>query len=132
MQIYTEKGNTMSGFKELDAIVTLADQMQAEEGPIVLVNLFTVDPADEAALLKAWAHDADFMKAQQGYISTQLHKGIAGSSTFVNYATWQDVKSFRNAFLHPEFQSRIADYPKSAIASPHLFKKLAVENHCLA
>ena len=121
----------MSGFENLDAVVTLADQMQSNEGPIVLINLFTVDAADEDALLKAWAHDADFMKSQPGYISTQLHKGIAGSSTFINYAVWQDVESFRNAFTHPEFQRRIADYPPSAVAKPHLFKKLAVANHCV-
>jgi len=121
----------MSGFENLDAAVTLADQMQSNEGPIVLINLFTVAPDDEEALLKAWAHDADFMKAQPGYISTQLHKGIAGSSTFINYAIWQDVESFRNAFTHPEFQRRIADHPPSAVAKPHLSKKLAVANHCV-
>lgn len=120
------------GFKELDEVVTLADQMQSDEGPIVLVNLFTVSSDDEEALLKAWAHDADFMKQQAGYISTQLHKGLSGSSTFINYAIWQDVESFRNAFTHPEFQRRIADYPASAVASPHLFKKLTVANHCVA
>jgi len=122
----------MANFEELDATVTLANQMQTQEGPIVLINVFTVDPADEDTLLRAWAHDADFMKAQPGYISTQLHKGIAGSSTYVNYAIWQDVESFRNAFSHPEFQSRISDYPQSAVARPHLFKKLAVTNHCVA
>lgn len=121
-----------AGFNELDKVVTLAEQMQSEDGPIVLMNIFTVPPADEDALLKAWAHDADFMKQQAGYISTQLHKGLAGSSTFINYAVWQDVESFRNAFTNPEFQRRIADYPDSAVASPHLFKKLAVENHCTA
>ena len=82
--------------------------------------------------MKAWAHDADFMKVQPGYISTQLHKGIAGSSTFINYAVWESIESFRNAFSHPEFQSRIADYPSSAVAAPHLFKKLAVPGHCVA
>lgn len=122
----------MPKFEELDKIVTLADQMQSEDGPIVLVNIFSVDAKDEDALLKTWAHDADFMKAQPGYISTQIHKGIAGSATFLNYALWQDVKSFRAAFTNPEFQSRIANYPESAVARPHLFKKLAVENHCLA
>lgn len=122
----------MSGFAELDAVATLADQMAADEGPVVLINLFTVDAADEAALLKAWGHDADFMKAQPGYISTQLHKGIAGSTSYVNYAVWQDVKSFRDAFTDPEFQRRIADYPASAVTRPHLFRKLAVENHCVA
>ncbi|WP_170351674.1 MULTISPECIES: antibiotic biosynthesis monooxygenase family protein [Ruegeria] len=122
----------MARIEELDNIVTLADQMQTEEGPVVLINLFTVDAKDKEALLKAWAHDADFMKSQPGYISTQLHQGIAGSSTFVNYAIWQDVQSFRDAFTNPEFQRRIADYPDSAVARPHLVRKLAVENHCVA
>ncbi len=122
----------MLRLKELDPSVTLADQMQADEGPIVLVNVFTIAPADEDALLKAWAHDADYMKAQPGYISTQLHKGLAGSATYINYAVWQDVASFRNAFSNPEFHKRINAYPESAVASPHLFKKIAVPNHCVA
>jgi hypothetical protein len=122
----------MSGIVELDAIVTFADQMNAEEGPTILINLFTVDAADEEAILKAWSHDPGFMKAQPGHISTQIHKGIAGSSTFVNYAAWQYVKRFREAFVHLEFQRRIEVYPPSAVARPHLFKKLAAENHCVA
>lgn len=123
----------MPAFKELNDNFSLGDQMQStEQGPIVLINVFTVDPADEDALLVAWTHDANFMKAQPGYISTQLHQGIGGSSTFINYAVWESVESFRNAFSNPEFQSRIADYPSSAVASPHLFKKLAVPGHCVA
>lgn len=122
----------MTNFAEFDEAVTLAAQLQAEEGPIVLMNHFTVDPADEQALLDAWAHDAEFMKAQPGYISTQLHKGLAGSASFMNCAIWQDVQSFRAAFTHPEFQRRIALYPTSAVARPHLFRKLAVANCCVA
>ena len=123
----------MPNFKELNSNVGLADQMQSnEDGSIVLINVFTIDPADEQALLSAWSHDADFMKQQPGYISTQLHKAIAGSSTYVNYAVWESLASFRNAFTNPEFQSRIGDYPDSAVASPHLFKKLAVAGHCVA
>ncbi len=121
----------MAHFEELDKVVTLANQMETEEDNIVLVNVFTVDKSEEEALVKAWSHDADFIKAQPGYISTQLHKGIGGSSTFINYAVWENVESFRNAFTNPEFQRRIADYPESAVASPHLFKKLAVPNHCV-
>ena len=123
----------MPGMKELNDKVSLAEQMQSrEDGPIVLINVFTVDLAEEEALTQAWKHDADFMKQQPGYISTQLHKGISGSSTFVNYAVWENVESFRNAFTHPEFQSRIKKYPSSAVASPHLFKKLAVSGHCVS
>ena len=123
----------MPSFRELSAGVSLAEQLEsAESGPIVLINIFTVDASDEEALLAAWAHDADFMKAQPGYISTQLHKAIGGSSTFVNYAVWESVGAFRAAFTNPEFQRRISDYPESAVASPHLFKKLAVPGHCVA
>ena len=122
----------MPGFKELNDKVSLTDQMQSnEDGSVVLINVFTVDPADEEALLAAWTHDADFMRAQPGYISTQLHKAIAGSGTFINYAVWESVESFRNAFTNPEFQKRIGDYPASAVASPHLFKKLTVPGHCV-
>ena len=120
----------MLKFKELDSKITLAEQMQMGGGPIVLINVFTIDPADEAALIEAWSHDADFMKTQPGYISTQLHKGIGGSGTYINYAIWESVEAFRNAFTNPEFHRRIGDYPESAVASPHLFKKLAVANHC--
>jgi heme-degrading monooxygenase HmoA len=120
----------MPKFKELDSNVTLAEQMQISAGPIVLINVFTIDPADEDALIKSWSQDADFMKTQPGYISTQLHKGIGGSTTYINYAIWESVETFRNAFTNPEFQRRIGLYPESAVASPHLFKKLAVKNHC--
>ena len=111
----------------------LAAQMQSNEnGSIVLLNVFTINPEDEEALLKAWSHDADFMKKQPGYISTQLHKGIGGSSTYINYAIWENIESFHNAFTNPEFQNRIANYPESTVASPHLFQKLSVKGHCVA
>lgn len=122
----------MVNFKELNDTVGINDQIQSnEDGSVVLINVFTIKPEDEAALLAAWSHDADFMKKQPGYISTQMHKGIAGSSTYINYAIWENIVSFRNAFTHPEFQSRIGKYPLSAVASPHLFKKIAVNGHCV-
>ncbi|MEM7319520.1 MAG: antibiotic biosynthesis monooxygenase family protein [Pseudomonadota bacterium] len=122
----------MLRIEEMDSVVSLATQMQSNDGPIVLMNYFTIDSIDEDALLRAWTNNADFMKTQPGYISTQMHKSIAGSSVFVNCAVWQDVKSFRDAFTHPEFQRLIGEYPASAVARPHLFKKIAIPNHCVA
>lgn len=122
-----------TGFKELDATVTLGEQMQDEDsGPIVLINLFTIAPEEADALIAAWAHDAAFMKEQPGYISTQLHRGLAGSTTFINYAIWESAADFRAAFSNPVFQSRIAQYPQSAVATPHLFRKVAVGRLCTA
>ena len=66
-----------------------------------------------------------------GYISTQLHQGIAGSTVLLNYAVWESVAHFRAAFEHPDFKSALAAYPASTIASPHLFTRLSVPNLCI-
>jgi len=61
---------------------------------LVLVNIFHVAEADIPALLKAWKSDANWMKRQPGYISTQLHQGIGDSTVFMNYALWESVAHF--------------------------------------
>ncbi len=123
----------MPQVRELNDKIGLRQQMQSnEDGSIVLINVFTIDPEDEDALLTSWAHDAEFMKSQPGYISTQMHKAVGGSATYLNYAVWESIESFRNAFTNPEFQQRIARYPDSATVSPHLFKKLCVPGFCVA
>ena len=122
----------MPTFIEMDRSVTLAAQLQDEGGPVILFNTFTVPPEDADRLLATWAADAAIMKRQPGFISTQLHRGIAGSGVFLNYAVWESVAHFRTAFANPEFQARVADYPESATVSPHLFRPLAVAGICVA
>jgi heme-degrading monooxygenase HmoA len=117
---------------EIDDRVTIADQLQEETGPVVLINTFTVAPQDAERLLAAWADDAAFMKRQPGFIATQMHRGIAGSATFVNVAVWESAQALRAAFFSPEFQAQLANYPDSAVSRPHLFQKLAVPGICVA
>lgn len=115
----------------LDAAVPVFQQLDAEVSPVVLVNLFQVAQPDIPALLAAWEADANWMKQQPGYISTQLHRGIGGSTVFLNYAVWESVAHFRAAFSHPQFKAALAHYPSSAVASPHLFSRLTVANLCV-
>ena len=121
----------MVQMKPLDKNVPIFEQIKSDESPVVLVNIFDVAPDDVPALLKAWEDDANWTKKQPGYISTQLHRGIAGSTIFMNYAVWESVAHFRNAFSHPDFQEAMKAYPSSVVASPHLFKKLSVPNLCI-
>ena len=86
---------------------------------------------DRDALVAAWADDAAYFKQQPGFISAQLHRGIGESPVFLNYAVWESVDAFRTAFGRPEFRGRLAQYPDSAVASPHLFEKLAVRGICV-
>lgn len=122
----------MVNFKPLDPDFPIDQQLGIDAGPVVLVNLFTVDPNDQEALIDAWKADALFMKAQQGYISTQLHKAVGDSCMYLNYAVWDSVADFRAAFANPEFQNALSHYPSSAVTAPHLFEKIAVANCCTA
>lgn len=122
----------MPKFIDLDPHVPLMQQVQDRSGgPVILMNIFTMDAPDVEPFLAAWSADAAIMKRQPGFISTQLHRGIAGSCVFVNYAVWESTEHFGRAFANPEFQAKLADYPASAVASPHLLRKLAIPGVCV-
>ena len=120
----------MLQLQPLDPKVPIFEQLSSDVSPVVLINVFQVAETDIPGLLKAWEEDANWMKRQPGYISTQLHKGIGGSNVFLNYAVWESVAHFRNAFSHPEFKTALENYPSSVVASPHLFSRVAVPNLC--
>jgi len=122
----------MVQMKPLDPAFPIQQQLAEEVmGPVVLVNVFTLDPADESAFLDAWGKDALFMKARPGFISTQLHRAVGENTTYFNHAVWESLELFRAAFSDPGFRARLADYPASATASPHLFQRVAVPGVCV-
>lgn len=120
----------MLQMEPLDPQVPIMQQLGGDASPVILVNIFSVDAGDVDALMKAWEKDANWMKQQPGYISTQLHQAVGGSSMFMNYAVWESIAHFRAAFSNPEFRSALAEYPDSAVARPHLFERIAVPNLC--
>src|SRR5215470_7789403 len=122
----------MPQMRPLDPAFPIERQIAVDATAVVLVNVFTLDQADEPIFLKAWQDDAAFMKRQPGFISTQLHRAIGESPTYLNYAVWQSTADFRAAFMHPEFRAKLSSYPSSAVASPHLFQKVAVPGICVA
>jgi heme-degrading monooxygenase HmoA len=111
---------------EMDERVSLSQQLGSSESPVVLVNVFKVAPDDVDALLDAWTADATLLKSKPGFVSAQLHQGIEGSTTFLNYAIWESAAAFRAAFSDPEFQATLRRYPDSTVASPHLFREIAI------
>lgn len=122
----------MSLLRPLDPAFPIERQIAIDAGPVVLVNVFTLDKADEPAFLQVWQEDAAFMKRQPGFISTQLHRAIGASPTYLNYAVWESNAAFRAAFTHPDFVAKLSAYPASAVAAPHLFQKVAAPGICVA
>lgn len=117
----------MIGFQEPDEAVSIRDQLREDTAePVVLINILHVAPNGAGALLAGWAADGRCLKEQAGFIPAQLHRGTAGSGTFLNHAAWENVGAFRAAFENPAFRSKLAAYPDGSTASPRLFGKVAV------
>jgi len=129
---HLQEGVPMSHFKPMDSNFPLQQQLGIDAEPVVLLNVFTLDPADEADFRAVWKDDAAFMKRQPGFISTQLHRALGDSPTYFNQAIWESTAAFRAAFTHPEFVAKLSAYPSSAVASPHMFRKVAVAGICTA
>jgi Antibiotic biosynthesis monooxygenase len=122
----------MVRFVEMDERVDVFAQMEEDDGPVILINKFSVNPEEFDLFMKGWAAEAEKFKEQPGFISTQLHKGIGGSGTFVNYAVWESAAHFKKAVsIVMDPRDRMSAYPPSTVASPHLFKKVAVPGICV-
>jgi quinol monooxygenase YgiN len=117
---------------EMDEKVTISEQMEENvKGTVILIAKFNVKSEEVDDFLSAWADDAAYLKSQPGFISTQLHRGIGGSTVFVNYAVWESTELYKRAFNNPEFHSHVEKYPAGTVGSPHLFKKVAVHEICV-
>jgi len=121
----------MAKFIEFDDHVKFLTQLKEDVGPIVFINKFTVNPEDTNEFLKAWEADATYFKNQPGLISAQLHKGIGGSSIFINYAIWESAAQLKKAVNKTDFQIRLSKYPESTTISPHILKKVSVPGICV-
>ena len=95
-------------FKPLDDKFPLERQLGISAAPIVLINIFTVGSADEAGFLDAFKAAGETLKKQPGFISTQLHRAIGDSPTFLNYVVWESTETLRDAFARPEFVAKVS------------------------
>jgi heme-degrading monooxygenase HmoA len=122
----------MVKFGEIDKNVTFQKQLKEDTGPFVLINSYNVDPKEVDEFLEAFATVSEAFKRLPGFISAQLHRGIGGSGTFVNYSVWESMAEFRKTFTDDEVKASLTKFPPSTVASPHLFTKVAVPGICVA
>jgi heme-degrading monooxygenase HmoA len=116
---------------EMDERIPIEKQLDEDVGPIVAMNMLNVDPQEVNEFMQVFAKTTETFKQQPGFISAQLHRGIGGSTTFVNYVIWESAAHFKQAFNRPEFRSNMAKVLPNTVMSPHLFKKVAVPGICV-
>ena len=122
----------MIEFVETDETTPYTQQLRERTGPVVLVNTFTVPAGRAEEFLALWREDAAYFTRQPGFVSTQMHRGIAGSRILVNIAVWQSAAHLAAAHSNPDFRPGGEGYPQGCTVSPHLYEKVAVDGICAA
>jgi quinol monooxygenase YgiN len=65
-----------------------------------------------------------------GYLSTQLHRGVANSNVLINYAVWESAEALRKCLHSEDFKAMIRDFPAGTECRAQISQKLRVEGAC--
>jgi quinol monooxygenase YgiN len=76
---------------EMDDKITLSTQLEENVGPVIVMNKFSVGPNEVDEFLEVYSSTTAMFNQQPGFISAQLHRGIAGSTTYINYVIWESA-----------------------------------------
>lgn len=90
---------------------------------ITLVNVFTVEPERQAALvdLLAGATTA-VINRSPGYVSANIHRSLDGTKV-VNYAQWRRAEDYEAMLADPAVQRHISQAAAAAVSfEPHLYR----------
>jgi len=110
----------MNQSKELTTIST-------EDQVLTLINVFTVDPANQQKLIRQLQKDtAEVIRKLPGWVSSSLHASLDGK-TVVNYAQWKTKEDWEAMVRNPEAKKRLdAMHQLVLSSSPHLYKVASV------
>ncbi|WP_037369400.1 antibiotic biosynthesis monooxygenase family protein [Amycolatopsis orientalis] len=114
----------MATLQSLDPATPMFAQFQEKTGPIVLANTFFVPKERTEEFLALFRKQAEFMKAQPGFVSLRLHRGTAGSQLLLNVAAWETTAALAAALGNPEFQRVAAEFPDDIVSYPHIFEQI--------
>lgn len=95
-----------------------------KQNPIVLINLFEVPVETEESFITEWKGAADYLRQQEGFISTALRKSLNPQARFryVNIAVWKSPEAFKNATNSKAFQPiRVKIKETKAQGTPSLY-----------
>ncbi|MEU9204895.1 antibiotic biosynthesis monooxygenase family protein [Streptomyces sp. NPDC048332] len=116
----------MAKLQSLDPHTPMFAQFKEKTGPVVLANTFVVPEEGTESFLALFRRQAEFMRAQPGFVSLQMHKGTAGSQLLMNIAVWESTEALATAFSTPEFQRMVAESSDDIASYPHIFEQIDV------
>lgn len=107
-----------------------ADTVQARisaDAPVVtLINVFTVDPANQQRLVELWqAATEDVMRHQPGFVSASIHRSLDGTKV-INYAQWESREAFAAMFKDPQASEQLTKLAAVGTPDPVLCEVVSV------
>jgi heme-degrading monooxygenase HmoA len=84
-----------------------------------------VPEGQDEVFLARWREAGDYMRRQEGYVSTQLHQSLDSRARFrfINVAVWRSAADFQRAVGTDEFASIAARMPFTS--QPALYRVVA-------
>ena len=72
---------------------------------VTLINVFEVPVGEDEEFTAGWERAAEFLREQEGFISSALHQILAPDATFrfINVARWESPAAFQKAVTAPGF-----------------------------
>jgi heme-degrading monooxygenase HmoA len=91
-------------------------RISAGAGLVTLINVFTVDPANQQRLVEHWqAATEDVMRHLPGFVSATIHRSFDGTKV-INYAQWESQDAFTAMFQDPQASAHLTEI--AAIGTP--------------
>ncbi|WP_033291943.1 putative quinol monooxygenase [Amycolatopsis jejuensis] len=86
-----------------------------------LVNVFTVDPANQRRLVDVLtAATEEVMRHRAGFVSANIHASTDGTRV-INYAQWSSAEAFQAMLADPECRDHMSAAAALAEYDPHLY-----------
>lgn len=95
--------------------------IQSDTGIVTQINLFTVEPGQQADLIAYLAQAAQAASEVEGWLSASLHRSLDGTRV-VNYAQSRDAAAAQRVITHLGRNGWIAGNKRFATANPGLYE----------
>jgi quinol monooxygenase YgiN len=103
--------------------------IRQDTGVVTLINVFTVDQADQQRLLDAWRQATDeVIRHLPGFISANLHRSLDGTKV-VNYAQWANQEAFAAMLQNADVRPHLEEIQHIGQAAPILCEVVSTHHH---
>ena len=107
----------------------MPESIISTDAPVMtLINVFTVDPANQERLVELWQRATDeVMRHLPGFVSANVHRSLDGTKV-VNYAQWESQEAFTAMLQSPEARPYLTELAEIGTPAPVLCEVVSVHH----